>query len=95
VKAFNSTFASRLANLGPLDVFIAGDDADAKKKIAGPCLDADLTTHRRGQLQARRCSRGAPAAPHASPRPDPGQLVHRPHRRAMRVRQGRPRVGRS
>jgi hypothetical protein len=42
VKAFNTTFASRLANTGRLDVFIAGDDADARKQIASLCTDADL-----------------------------------------------------
>ncbi|THV30724.1 NADPH-dependent F420 reductase [Glycomyces paridis] len=42
VKAFNTTFASRLANSTPLDVFIAGDDPDAKKTVTGLCLDADL-----------------------------------------------------
>jgi 8-hydroxy-5-deazaflavin:NADPH oxidoreductase len=42
VKAFNTTFASRLANTGRLDVFIAGDDVDARKQIASLCADADL-----------------------------------------------------
>jgi 8-hydroxy-5-deazaflavin:NADPH oxidoreductase len=42
VKAFNTTFASRLANTGRLDVFIAGDDAAARKQIASLCTDADL-----------------------------------------------------
>jgi len=42
VKAFNTTFAGRLANTGKLDVFIAGDDADARKQVAGLCTDADL-----------------------------------------------------
>ncbi|GAA1681985.1 NAD(P)-binding domain-containing protein [Glycomyces endophyticus] len=42
VKAFNTTFASRLANSTPLDVFIAGDDPDAKRTVSGLCLDADL-----------------------------------------------------
>ena len=31
VKAFNTTFASRLATTGRLDVFIAGDDGDARR----------------------------------------------------------------
>lgn len=42
VKAFNTTFASRLAETVPLDVFIAADDPDAKKTVTGLCLDADL-----------------------------------------------------
>jgi predicted dinucleotide-binding enzyme len=42
VKAFNTTFASRLANSTPLDVFLAGDDPDAKQAVTGLCLDADL-----------------------------------------------------
>lgn len=42
VKAFNTTFASRLANTGRLDVFIAGDDLDSRKRIANLCTDADL-----------------------------------------------------
>jgi 8-hydroxy-5-deazaflavin:NADPH oxidoreductase len=42
VKAFNTTFSSRLATTGRLDVFIAGDDADARKQIASLCADADL-----------------------------------------------------
>ncbi|MDA1359908.1 NADPH-dependent F420 reductase [Glycomyces luteolus] len=42
VKAFNTTFASRLATTGKLDVFIAGDDGDARKQIASLCTDADL-----------------------------------------------------
>ncbi|MDN3239268.1 NADPH-dependent F420 reductase [Glycomyces tritici] len=42
VKAFNTTFASRLANTGRLDVFIAGDDGDARKTVAALCTDADL-----------------------------------------------------
>jgi predicted dinucleotide-binding enzyme len=42
VKAFNTTFASRLANTGKLDVFIAGDDGDARKLVASLCTDADL-----------------------------------------------------
>lgn len=42
VKAFNTTFASRLVNTGQLDVFIAGDDADARKLVAGLCTDAEL-----------------------------------------------------
>ncbi|MFG3341451.1 NADPH-dependent F420 reductase [Glycomyces sp. NPDC048151] len=42
VKAFNTTFAGRLANTGRLDVFIAGDDIEARKLVAGLCEDADL-----------------------------------------------------
>ncbi|SDD66644.1 NADPH-dependent F420 reductase [Glycomyces harbinensis] len=42
VKAFNTTFASRLANTGTLDVFVAGEDADAKKTVVGLCVDAEL-----------------------------------------------------
>jgi 8-hydroxy-5-deazaflavin:NADPH oxidoreductase len=42
VKAFNTIFASRLATTGRLDVFIAGDDGDARKTVAGLCTDADL-----------------------------------------------------
>ncbi|WP_030156593.1 NADPH-dependent F420 reductase [Glycomyces sp. NRRL B-16210] len=42
VKAFNTTFASRLVNSTPLDLFVAGDDPDAKKTVVGLGLDADL-----------------------------------------------------
>lgn len=42
VKAFNTTFASRLAAPGPLDVFIAGDDEDAKRQLADLCSSAEL-----------------------------------------------------
>ncbi|MEV3937149.1 NAD(P)-binding domain-containing protein [Glycomyces sp. NPDC049804] len=42
VKAFNTTFASRLANTGRLDIFIAGDDLDSRRLIADLCTDADL-----------------------------------------------------
>jgi 8-hydroxy-5-deazaflavin:NADPH oxidoreductase len=42
VKAFNTTFASRLSTSAPLDIFIAGDNADAKKKLTRICQDADL-----------------------------------------------------
>jgi predicted dinucleotide-binding enzyme len=46
VKAFNTTFAPTLAagevNGQPLDVFIAGDDADAKGKVAQLISDGGL-----------------------------------------------------
>jgi 8-hydroxy-5-deazaflavin:NADPH oxidoreductase len=42
IKAFNTTFASRLATSEKLDVFIAGDDADAKQRISEVCSAADL-----------------------------------------------------
>ncbi|HEY4023247.1 MAG TPA: NAD(P)-binding domain-containing protein [Pseudonocardiaceae bacterium] len=34
VKAFNTVFATVLADGGPLDVFIAGDDARAKERVS-------------------------------------------------------------
>jgi 8-hydroxy-5-deazaflavin:NADPH oxidoreductase len=34
VKAFNTTFANTLREDRPLDVFLAGDDEDAKQKVA-------------------------------------------------------------
>ncbi|HEY1094958.1 MAG TPA: NAD(P)-binding domain-containing protein [Glycomyces sp.] len=42
LKAFNTTFASRLATSEPLDVFIAGDDPDAKRRLNEVCANADL-----------------------------------------------------
>ncbi|WP_100444909.1 NADPH-dependent F420 reductase [Glycomyces xiaoerkulensis] len=42
VKAFNTTFASRLAAYGALDVFIAGDDENACAKVALVCEDGGL-----------------------------------------------------
>ncbi|MGD9529951.1 MAG: NADPH-dependent F420 reductase [Dehalococcoidia bacterium] len=46
VKAFNTTFASTLVEGGvegqPLDVFIAGDDEDAKQKVAQLVSDGGL-----------------------------------------------------
>lgn len=42
VKAFNTTFAGRLADSGPLDVFIAGDDEQACATVATLCEDGGL-----------------------------------------------------
>jgi 8-hydroxy-5-deazaflavin:NADPH oxidoreductase len=61
VKAFNTTFAGTLVagrvNGDPLDVFIAGDDADAKEKVATLAKDGGLRPidvgplHRAQQLE--------------------------------------------
>lgn len=42
VKAFNTAFAGRLADSGPLDVFIAGDDERACTTVATLCEDGGL-----------------------------------------------------
>jgi len=58
VKAFNTTFAGTLlagqvAGL-PLDVFIAGDDADAKRKVAQLVKDGGMRAIDAGALQRAR-----------------------------------------
>jgi NADPH-dependent F420 reductase len=58
VKAFNTTFAGTLlAGQGagqPLDVFIAGDDADAKSKVAQLAKDGGLRPIDTGPLNRAR-----------------------------------------
>jgi len=58
VKAFNTTFAGtlvagRVAGQ-PLDVFIAGDDADAKAKVAGLVTDGGMRPIDAGPLSRAR-----------------------------------------
>lgn len=54
VKAFNTTFAGTLVNGNvagqPLDVFIAGDDADAKSVVADLARAGDLNPIDAGEL---------------------------------------------
>jgi NADPH-dependent F420 reductase len=58
VKAFNTTFAGTLLSgqvAGqPLDVFIAGDDADAKAKVAQLVTDGGMRAVDTGPLQRAR-----------------------------------------
>jgi 8-hydroxy-5-deazaflavin:NADPH oxidoreductase len=58
VKAFNTTFAGTLVagNVGgiPLDVFLAGDDEDAKKKVATLITDGGLVPVDTGALHRAR-----------------------------------------
>jgi predicted dinucleotide-binding enzyme len=59
VKAFNTTFAGTLAGGGkvagqPLDVFIAADDEDAKRKVAQLVEDAGLRPVDAGPLRRAR-----------------------------------------
>jgi 8-hydroxy-5-deazaflavin:NADPH oxidoreductase len=59
VKAFNTTFAGTLAGGGkvagqPLDVFIASDDEDAKRTVAGLVEDAGLRPVDAGPLRRAR-----------------------------------------
>jgi predicted dinucleotide-binding enzyme len=59
VKAFNTTFAGTLAGAGgvagqPLDVFIASDDEDAKRAVAGLAEDAGLRPVDAGPLRRAR-----------------------------------------
>jgi NADPH-dependent F420 reductase len=58
VKAFNTTYASTLhdGKVGgqPLDVFIAGDDADAKNKVAQLVKDSGLRPVDTGPLNRAR-----------------------------------------
>ncbi|GAB3659882.1 NADPH-dependent F420 reductase [Glycomyces tarimensis] len=51
VKAFNTTFAGRLAVPSALDVFIAGDDEEACAKVARLCEDGGLRPIRVGALK--------------------------------------------
>ena len=58
VKAFNTTFAGTLVegevSGQPLDVFIAGDDADAKETVAGLARDGGLNPIDTGPLRRAR-----------------------------------------
>ena len=58
VKAFNTTFASTLlagqVAGQPLDVFIAGDDADAKSKVAQLAKDGGMRPIDTGPLSRSR-----------------------------------------
>lgn len=58
VKAFNTTFAGNLvageAGGQKLDVFIAGDDADAKSKVAQLVADGDMRAIDAGPLHRAR-----------------------------------------
>lgn len=58
VKAFNTTFAGTLVagNVGgvPLDVFLAGDDENAKKKVSALITDAGLVPVDTGALHRAR-----------------------------------------
>ena len=58
VKAFNTTYAGTLlegeVDGQPLDVFIAGDDADAKNKVAELVTDAGLRPVDTGPLSRSR-----------------------------------------
>ena len=58
VKAFNTTFAGTLlageVSGQPLDVFIAGDDADAKETVAGLARDGGLNPIDAGPLRRAR-----------------------------------------
>ncbi|WP_205325674.1 NADPH-dependent F420 reductase [Glycomyces sp. YM15] len=58
LKAFNTTFASKLATSETLDVFIAGDDADAKRRLMAICRDADLRPIDVGGLKHARTLEG-------------------------------------
>lgn len=42
VKAFNTTFAANLTGGGPLDVFIAGDDEQARDEVAALVADGGM-----------------------------------------------------
>jgi 8-hydroxy-5-deazaflavin:NADPH oxidoreductase len=58
VKAFNTTFAGTLLSGSvagqPLDVFIAGDDADAKKKVGQLVTDGGMRAIDAGPLHRSR-----------------------------------------
>ena len=58
VKAFNTTYAGTLlagkVNGQPLDVFLAGDDADAKNKVAQLVKDAGMRPVDTGPLSRAR-----------------------------------------
>lgn len=54
VKAFNTTFATRLAASGALDVFIAGDEEAARARVAALCEDGGLRPIQVGGLKHAR-----------------------------------------
>jgi 8-hydroxy-5-deazaflavin:NADPH oxidoreductase len=58
VKAFNTTFAGNLvtgqAGGAPLDVFIAGDDAEAKRAIADLAVSGGMRAIDAGPLKRAR-----------------------------------------
>ena len=58
VKAFNTTFAGNLvageAGGAPLDVFIAGDDADARQAVADLAVSGGLRPIDAGPLRRAR-----------------------------------------
>ena len=54
VKAFNTTFAGTLVGGQPLDVFIAGDDADAKAVVAQLVTDGGMRPLDTGPLSRAR-----------------------------------------
>jgi predicted dinucleotide-binding enzyme len=60
VKAFNTTFATTLVpgEVGgqTLDVFVAGDDEDAKQRVISLVESGGLRPPRRGPAQARGSS---------------------------------------
>ncbi|MCH7230096.1 NAD(P)-binding domain-containing protein [Glycomyces sp. L485] len=54
VKAFNTTFATRLSAYGALDVFIAGDEEKARGRVARVCEDGGLRPIQVGALKHAR-----------------------------------------
>ena len=68
VKAFNTTFAGTLlagqVAGQPLDVFIAGDDADAKSKVSQLVTDGGMRAIDAGPLQPRPPDRSHAVAAH-------------------------------
>ncbi|MEV6760161.1 hypothetical protein AB0N16_05825 [Streptomyces sp. NPDC051105] len=92
VKAFNTTFATTLVagqvSGTPLDVFIAGDDEAARRKVADLVTSGRLNPVDVGALKHARELEGFPAAAHgpADPRRRPQLGRHGQDRRPLSAR---------
>ena len=80
VKAFNTLFRDVLAAGGPLDVFIAGDDAQAKASVSAFIESLGLRPQDTGDLSMAHWLEGAGLVLGRSRPPRRGQLRLRPRR---------------
>jgi 8-hydroxy-5-deazaflavin:NADPH oxidoreductase len=89
VKPFNTTFAIPLKSGtvagDKLDVLLAGDDADAKGKVAALARDGGLNPIDVGPPEARARARGRGPALHGSPERVRQRFRKRPHDRRLTV----------
>jgi predicted dinucleotide-binding enzyme len=58
VKAFNTTFARNLASSARLDVFVAGDDPDARQQVSKLAEDGGLRAIDVGRLRHAQALEG-------------------------------------